>query len=78
MPGCPHQQLAEERLRQALDDAGLAPTTRVIDGQADTERPGFTGSPPSLVCRIYGTPPGRPGQPESGHLRQALEAAAAQ
>ncbi|WP_073446331.1 hypothetical protein [Streptomyces yunnanensis] len=52
VPDCPHQQLAEERLRQALDDAGLAAvgfTTRVIADLAEAERSGFTGSPTILV-----------------------------
>ncbi|WP_275465880.1 hypothetical protein [Streptomyces noursei] len=50
--GCPHQQLAEERLRQALDAAGLTTTgftTRVVGDQAAAERCGFTGSPTILI-----------------------------
>ncbi|MCC3768781.1 hypothetical protein K6I34_000781 [Streptomyces sp. UNOC14_S4] len=52
VPDCPHQQLAERRLRQALDDAGMAATgytTRVIAEQAEAERSGFTGSPTILI-----------------------------
>ncbi|WP_411126881.1 DsbA family protein [Streptomyces sp. x-19] len=50
--GCPHRQLAEERLRQALDAAGLTDTgftTRVVGDQAAAERAGFTGSPTILI-----------------------------
>lgn len=93
--GCPHQQLAEERLRQALDGAGLPGetfTTRVIADQAEAERSGFTGSPtiliagrdpftepdssPSVACRIYRTPHGLAGAPETDQLREALRDAA--
>ncbi|MFI8522750.1 hypothetical protein ACIGEZ_33900 [Streptomyces sp. NPDC085481] len=52
VPDCPHQQLAEERLRQALDESGLAATditTRVIADQAEAERSRFTGSPTILL-----------------------------
>ncbi|MER6076038.1 hypothetical protein ABT187_46330 [Streptomyces sp. NPDC001817] len=52
VPDCPHQQLAEERLRQALDDAGLDATgftTRVVADQADAEQSAFTGSPTILI-----------------------------
>lgn len=95
VPDCPNQQLAEARLRQALDDAGLAGTgftTRMIGDQAEAARSGFTGSPtilidgrdpfaepgasPSVACRIYRTPHGLAGAPETGQLRQALRAAA--
>ncbi|MEE6265210.1 hypothetical protein V2E29_06030 [Streptomyces diastatochromogenes] len=50
--GCPHRQLAEERLRQALDAAGLTDTgftTRVVGDQAAAEPSGFTGSPTILI-----------------------------
>ncbi|MBZ9638306.1 hypothetical protein [Streptomyces sp. PSKA30] len=52
VPDCPNQQLVEERLRQALDGAGLsgtAFTTRVIADQREAERSGFTGSPTILI-----------------------------
>ncbi|MBW5480381.1 hypothetical protein [Streptomyces bambusae] len=52
VPDCPHRQLAEQRLRHALDDEGLAATafaTRVITGAAEAERSGFTGSPTVLI-----------------------------
>ncbi|MFE4801545.1 hypothetical protein ACFRFL_42955 [Streptomyces sp. NPDC056708] len=43
---------AEERLRQALDDAQLSTTdfiTRVVADQAEAERSAFTGSPTMLI-----------------------------
>lgn len=52
VPGCPHQRLAEERLRQALDAAGLDAVdiaSRVIDDQAEAVRSGFTGYPTILI-----------------------------
>ncbi|UXY25154.1 hypothetical protein [Streptomyces sp. HUAS TT20] len=52
VPGCPNQQLVEERLRQVLDGVGLSSTvftTRVIADQAEAERSGFTGSPAILI-----------------------------
>ncbi|MBT2439949.1 hypothetical protein J7E93_07400 [Streptomyces sp. ISL-36] len=52
VPDCPHQQLAEKRLRQALQAAGLSDTgitIRVIADQAEGERSGFTGSPTILI-----------------------------
>ncbi|GEC05647.1 hypothetical protein SSP24_33020 [Streptomyces spinoverrucosus] len=52
VPDCPNQQLAEEQLRQALDDAGLPTTgftTRVIADETEAERSGFTGSPTILI-----------------------------
>ncbi|RLU90570.1 hypothetical protein CTZ27_21575 [Streptomyces griseocarneus] len=52
VPDCPHRQLAEHRVRQALDAAGLSATgytTRVIAEQAEAERSGFTGSPTILI-----------------------------
>lgn len=52
VPDCPHQQPAEERLRQALDDAGLNTTgftTRVVADQAEAEQSAFTGSPTILI-----------------------------
>ncbi|MDI3406883.1 hypothetical protein [Streptomyces cavernicola] len=99
VPDCPHQQLAESRLREALDDlalddvglAGTGFTTRVVGGQLEAERSGFTGSPtflvdgrdpfaepgvpPSLACRVYRTPGGLAGVPEVGQLVKVLRAA---
>lgn len=52
VPDCPNEQLAAERLRQALAGAGLSATTfttRVIADQAQAERSGFTGSPTILI-----------------------------
>ena len=64
VPDCPHRQLAEQRLRQALAGAGLPATgfsTRVIADEAEAERSGFTGSPTILVDgRDPFAEPGRP------------------
>ncbi|WP_153548030.1 DsbA family protein [Streptomyces sp. RB17] len=52
VPNCPHRQLAEERLGQAPDAAGLSATgftTRVISDQAEAERSSVTGSPTILI-----------------------------
>ncbi|MFH8471985.1 DsbA family protein [Streptomyces sp. NPDC018000] len=52
VPSCPNQKLVEERLRQAMEGAGLsvsAFTTRVISDQGEAERSGFTGSPTILI-----------------------------
>lgn len=52
VPDCPNQQLAETRLRRALDDAGLVAvtvTTRLISDPAEAERAGFAGSPTILI-----------------------------
>ncbi|MFE0641620.1 hypothetical protein ACFW2Y_08420 [Streptomyces sp. NPDC058877] len=52
VPDCPHQQLAEERLRRALAATGLSGlgfTTRLITGQDEAERSGFAGSPTILI-----------------------------
>ncbi|MCX4834320.1 MULTISPECIES: hypothetical protein [unclassified Streptomyces] len=51
-PACPHRQLTEERLRQALDDCGLNTTdftTRVITDLAEARRAWFKGSPTVLI-----------------------------
>ncbi|WP_431920848.1 thioredoxin family protein [Nonomuraea jabiensis] len=52
VPACPNRQLAAERLRQALGEAGLNTTlftTRAIADQAEAEQTGFTGSPTILI-----------------------------
>ncbi|GAA3835128.1 hypothetical protein GCM10022403_079870 [Streptomyces coacervatus] len=61
VPGCPHRQLVEERLRLALDDAGLDVTgftTRVVADQGEAERCGLTGSPTILIdgCDPFAEP----------------------
>lgn len=51
VPGCPHRQLVEERLGQALDGAGF--TTRVIADQAEAERSGqFDKAVEGLDARV--------------------------
>ena len=52
VPGCPNHRLAAERLRRALDDAGLMSTslaTRMIADRPEAELSGFTGSPTILI-----------------------------
>ncbi|MEU0603376.1 hypothetical protein ABZ484_34895 [Streptomyces sp. NPDC006393] len=52
VPDCPHQQLAEKRLREVLAAAGLPDTsftTRMVTDEAEAERTGFTGSPTILI-----------------------------
>jgi glutaredoxin len=64
VPDCPHETAAADRLRQALDDAGLREvrfTTRVVTDQNEAERSGFTGSPTILINgRDPFAEPGRP------------------
>ncbi|MCP3757040.1 hypothetical protein [Streptomyces sp. TBY4] len=91
VPDCPHAAPAAARVRQVLADLGLdgiEVTTRVITGQDQAERTGFTGSPTFLIdgrdpfaepghpaglaCRVYRTPDGLCGLPSSGQLWQAL------
>jgi len=95
VPDCPNETLAAQRLRHALDEAGLSGTgvtTRTVTGQAEAEQFGFTGSPtilidgrepfaepgaaPGVSCRIYRTPNGVGGAPDTSQLRTALQAAA--
>jgi len=50
--GCPHWELAERRLRQALADIGredVQITQQRIDSPEDAQRLDFHGSPTSLV-----------------------------
>ncbi|APU43361.1 hypothetical protein [Streptomyces sp. TN58] len=64
VPDCPHRQLAEQRLQQALADARLPDTRftiRVIADEAEAERSAFTGSPTILIDgRDPFAEPGRP------------------
>jgi len=49
--GCPHEHLAETRLRQALDllDVPERIERLIVEGQTDAERLGSAGSPSILV-----------------------------
>ena len=52
VPNCPHENVASERLRQALDDAGHATTpveVRTMTAEAVDETPEFAGSPTILI-----------------------------
>ncbi|MEU3711060.1 hypothetical protein [Streptomyces catenulae] len=67
-------------------------TIRTVTDEATAARTGFTGSPtilingrdpfavpgavPSLTCRMYRTPDGLEGAPETARIRAALRAAA--
>ncbi|WP_328764340.1 CHAT domain-containing protein [Streptomyces sp. NBC_00272] len=76
LPDCPHRQAAAERVRQALDDAGLSDTrfiTHVISGQGQAERLGIAGSPTILIDGH--DPFGQPGIPSLDQLRLAFRAA---
>ncbi|GJF03551.1 hypothetical protein ABZ628_27425 [Streptomyces diastaticus] len=52
VPDCPSEEPAADLLRRALDDIGLRDigfATRVVTGQEEAERIGFTSSPTILV-----------------------------
>ncbi|MGP4089375.1 hypothetical protein [Streptomyces sp. KR55] len=52
VPDCPNAATAADRLRQALDEAGMHDvtfTTRLIADQDEAEQAGFTGSPTFLI-----------------------------
>ncbi len=52
VPNCPHENVASERLRQALDDTGHAMTpvvVREVTAEIVAGTPEFAGSPTILV-----------------------------
>lgn len=52
VPNCPHEYVASQRLRQALDDTGHASTpveVREVTAEAAAGTPEFAGSPTILV-----------------------------
>ena len=52
VPNCPHENVASQRLRQALDDAGHATTpveVRTMTAEAVAGTPEFAGSPTILL-----------------------------
>lgn len=52
VPNCPHEDVAVERLRQALDDAGHAETpvhVRSMTEETVVDTPEFAGSPTVLI-----------------------------
>jgi len=52
VPNCPHENVASERLRQALDDTGHATTpvdVRSMTAETVTGTPQFAGSPTILI-----------------------------
>lgn len=86
--GCPHWQLADERLRAVSAELGLHVTYQKVTSPEEAETLGFHGSPTILVsgrdpfagdpeptgmaCRIYDTPDGPAGSPTVDQLRAAL------
>lgn len=86
--GCPHWQLADERLRALAGELGFELSYEVIDTPSAADAVGFKGSPTILVdgvdpfadgdepaglsCRIYDTPEGQAGAPTAAQLREVL------
>ncbi len=86
--GCPHWQIADERVRQLAADRGLTVVHRLITTSAEAEEVSFRGSPTILIdgvdpfargeepvgmsCRIYQTPDGPAGSPTLTQLEAAL------
>lgn len=85
--GCPHWQLAEQRIREvAGSDADVQ--YRLVSGPEEAAEVGFHGSPTILVdgsdpfatdetpisfaCRIYTTEEGFEGAPSVAQLREVL------
>jgi len=89
---CPHQAAAENLLRTALADIGVATDFQVITVSDEQPEPGFAGSPTfrvegvdlfpvggqtaGLSCRLYRSESGLSGLPDLRALRQALKRAA--
>lgn len=86
--GCPHWQLADDRLRTLVGEIGFELSYEVIDTPEAAEEAGFRGSPTILVdgidpfadgdepvglsCRVYDTPQGPAGAPTAEQLREVL------
>ncbi len=86
--GCPHWQVADERLRTLADELDVEVEHELIDTAEAAEQRGFRGSPTILVngidvfrtgdepaglsCRRYETPDGPAGSPTLDQLRSAL------
>lgn len=84
--GCPHADLAETRLREALGDVSIR--REMVDDPEEAERLEFRGSPTILVdgrdlfgdpadpvglsCRLYRTEDGLEGSPSVAQLREVL------
>lgn len=94
VPDCPTTATAVGLVSGVLDEFGWADVpvrVRVISGQAEAERSGFTGSPtilidgldpfagshrtPGLACRLYPNSAGLAGLPDAAALRESLRAA---
>jgi len=88
-PGCPHWELAADRVREVAERRGLHVTYRVIDNDAEATRVRFRGSPTILIdgrdafasgdepvglsCRLYATPDGMQGAPTIDQLDALLD-----
>lgn len=86
--GCPHWQLADDRLRTLVGEIGFELSYEVIDTPEAAAEVGFRGSPTILVdgidpfadgdepvglsCRVYDTPQGPAGAPTAEQLREVL------
>lgn len=86
--GCPHWEVADERLRTLADERDVDVAYEVIDTVEAAEQRGFRGSPTILVdgidvfrtgdepfglaCRRYETPDGPAGSPTLEQLRTAV------
>lgn len=86
--GCPHSQVADERLSALADEFGFHLTRRTVETPEQAEAEGFRGSPTVLVdgrdafaegdepvglsCRVYQTPNGPAGAPTVDQLRAVL------
>lgn len=86
--GCPHWQLADERLRTLVGEFGFELSYEAIDTPEAAEEAGFRGSPTILVdgvdpfadgdepvglsCRVYDTPGGPAGAPTMEQFREVL------
>ena len=89
--GCPHWELARDRVRQALGGTTTDLSFELIDTTEKAESAGFRGSPTVLIdgidpfgdpdlpvglsCRIYVTEDGIEGAPSVAQLKRALASA---
>lgn len=88
--GCPHWELAAQRLDDVLGEHGLTATRVHVTTSEEADRLGFRGSPSVLIdgidpfargdeptglsCRVYPTPDGFAGVPTVEQLREVVGA----
>jgi hypothetical protein len=86
--GCPHWQVADERLRALAGELHVRISYRKITSVDEAQALHFIGSPtilvngrdpfargdelPGFACRVYDTPAGPAGAPTTDQLREAL------